>query len=108
MAERGSSEAPTGTIQYSAVGYNEHGGNVNVRMWDDEMDIRSDGFVSAQDAVDHAPVLFSQDNRVAQVVINESVKQGPGCGWRSGRWIATVEKGGVVTWGPAANRASAP
>lgn len=79
-------------ITYSAVGYNADGGYVNVEIWGDSMNIQADGFGTAQDAIDHAPVLFGQDSRVAAVGVRESIQEFDGGGWRPGRHVAQVER----------------
>lgn len=84
--------APDRRVTYSAVGFTEDGNNVNVWMWGDWMDIRAEGFETAEEAEAHAPTLFGQDERVAFVSISESVQDSPGGGWHSGRAVARVER----------------
>ena len=84
--------SPEYRIEYSAVGFTEGGNYVNIPMWGDIMDVRASGFKTVREAEDHAPNLFGQDERVAYVLISESLQEWSGGGWRSGRTVARVER----------------
>ena len=84
--------SPEYRVQYSAIGHTETGGLVNVWWGGDWMDIRASGFETVEAAEEHAPNLFSQDDRVAYVVIEESLQDWSGGSWRAGRTVARVER----------------
>jgi hypothetical protein len=87
--------SPERRVQYSAVGYTKDGNYVNVPMWGDWMDIRSEGHETIEAATEAASKLFGQDERVAVVEIRESVQDIPGRPWRIGRSVATVNRSDV-------------
>jgi hypothetical protein len=84
--------SPTHRIQYSAVGFTKDGNYVNVPMWGDIMDIRSDGHETIEGAKERVPDLFGQDDQVAFVVISESLQSWSGGGWRLGRTVARIDR----------------
>lgn len=79
-------------IDYSAVGCTADGDYVSVQMRGDWMNIQADGFKTVEDAVAHAPVPFGQDERVAVVIVRESVQDFAGGSWHAGRTVARVNR----------------
>lgn len=84
--------APEYRIQYSAVGFTEGGNYVNVPMWGDIMDVRAEGFETVEAAEACTPSLFGQNDRVAYVLISESLQKWSGGGWRTGRTVARIDR----------------
>lgn len=84
--------SPEYRVQYSAVGFTEDGDYVNIPMWGDVMDVRAEGRETVEAARECAPDLFGQDDRVAFVVISESLQEWSGGGWRAGRTVARIDR----------------
>lgn len=77
--------------EYTAIGVDANGNYITDPVCRD-LDIRADGFVSVAAAEEGAAILFAMSDRVASVLIRESVQQLQGASWTAGSVVKRVER----------------